>query len=121
MTPTLLLTTNDPRPTARFLPKLLQEPNIALKEQLNIVHSVLQQRQPVDAHAEGESGNFFRVVSVVLHELEHIRIDHAAAQHFNPSRLLAGTARSIPLALPASAADEAGHIQLRARLGEREE
>jgi hypothetical protein len=37
------------------LPKLFQEPNIALKKQLNIVDAVFQNRNPFHAHAEGES------------------------------------------------------------------
>src|ERR1700739_3588142 len=55
-----------------------QKPYTPLKEILQIIYSILEQRQPVDAHAECESGNFFRIVSVVLHELEHVGIDHAA-------------------------------------------
>src|SRR5580658_10397153 len=103
-------------------PKLLQESNIALKEVLQIVHPILQQREPVHAHPEGESGDFLRVISVVLHKLKHVRIHHAAAQHFNPSRLLARTARSIIRpTLPASAANETCDVKLRAGLSERKE
>src|SRR2546430_6994810 len=91
--------------------KLLQKPHVPLKEQLQIIHAIFQQSQPVDAHAESESRNPLRVVPVVLYKLKHVRIDHAATQHLNPSRLLARTAW-IGTALPASAADEAGHIQL---------
>src|SRR5260370_36527312 len=78
-----------------FSPKLLQEPYVPLKEQLNIIHAIFQQREPVHAHAEGESRNFLRVIPVVFHELKHVGIDHATTQHFNPSCLLAGTARSV--------------------------
>src|SRR6266567_8598822 len=114
-------TANDQR-LMTVLSKLLQKPHIPLKEILNIIHSILQQRQPVHAHPEGESGNFLRVVPVVLHELKHIRINHPASEHLNPSRLLAWTARSILRpALPTATTDEAGDIQLRAGLGEREE
>src|ERR1700686_2477934 len=103
-----------------FSPKLLQKPYIPLKKQLNIVHPILQQRQPIHAHAKGKSRNLLRVIAVVLHKLKHIRIHHPAPQHFNPSRLLARTAWVRP-APPAASANEAGDIQLRARLGEREE
>src|ERR1039458_4243109 len=69
---------NSERPTTNdCLSKLLQEPHIALKEKLNIIHAVLQNRNPLHAHAEGESRNLRRIV---VDESVHIRIDHAAAQ-----------------------------------------
>ena len=52
-------------------------------------------RDSVYAHAEGEAGNLLRVVTVVFHELENVGINHAAAEDFDPSGLLAGTARRI--------------------------
>jgi len=67
------------------LSKLLQESHIALEKQLNIIHPVLQNRESVNAHAESEAGDFFRVVAIVLYEFEDIRINHAAAQDFNPA------------------------------------
>src|SRR5258708_20514024 len=79
------LTTND------VLPKLLQEPHITLKEQLNIIHAVLQNRNPLHAHAEGKSRNFR---GIVIYKPIHIRIDHTAAEQFNPSAGLAVAARS---------------------------
>src|SRR6202020_1693199 len=96
---------------------LPQKPHIPVKEQLNIIHAILQQRDPIRAHAKRESRNFLRVISVILHKLEHVRIDHAASQNLDPSRLLARTARIAPSPSTA-AADEAAHIHLRARLGE---
>src|SRR5437879_11338981 len=95
---------------ARVLPKLLQKSDISLKEQLQIIQSVLQHCDAVHAHAESESGDFLRIVAVVLHELENIRIDHSAAKNLNPPGLLARTARdvvTIIAALSATAADEA--------------
>jgi hypothetical protein len=64
-----------------YLPssKLLQKPNVAVKEQLNVIDPVLEDRDPVRAHSECEAGNFLRVIAVVFHELEHIRVHHAAA------------------------------------------
>src|SRR6516162_2204255 len=102
------------------LSKLLQKPHIPLKEVLQIIHSVLQQGQPIHAHSERKSRYLLRVVSVVLHKLEHIGINHSAAEHLNPSCLFAGTAR-VRSALSATAADEARSIQFRARFGEWEE
>src|SRR5579863_3048416 len=104
------------------LSKLLQESYVTLKKQLNVVDTIFQERQTIHAHTESKSGNLLRVVSVVLHEFEHVGIDHAAAENFDPSSLLAGTARGIIRpALAAAAADEARNIQFRAGLGERKE
>src|SRR5580698_6620694 len=99
------------------LPKLLQKPHISLKKMLQIIHAVLQHGDAVGAHTEGESGNFLRIVSTLFYELEHIRIDHATAQNFDPSCLLAGTARIIS-ALAAPTAYEAADIHFRAGLRE---
>src|SRR6476646_99605 len=75
------------KPTA--LSKLFQKPLIALKEQLNIVDPILQDRDAVRANAEGHARDRPRVVAVVLHELEDVGIDHAAAQNLDPARGLA--------------------------------
>ncbi len=40
---------------SKLLPKLLQKPYIALKEKLNVIYAVFQNRDPFHAHAEGES------------------------------------------------------------------
>src|ERR1700679_1326328 len=97
---------------------LLQKPYIPRKEQLQIIHPILQQSNSIRAHTKGKARNLPRVISVVLHKLKHIRIDHATAQNLNPPRLLARTARIAP-APAAPAADKARNIHLRARLGER--
>ena len=60
----------------RLLSKLLQKPYIALKKQLNIIHTVFQNRNPLHAHAKGESRN---LTGIVIHKAVHIGIDHAAA------------------------------------------
>src|SRR5664279_1738319 len=87
--------------------KLLQEPYIPLKEILQIVDAIFQQSEPVHTHPERESRHLLRVIPVVLHKLKHIRIDHPAPQHFNPSTLLARTARGlIRPALPAPTTNE---------------
>src|SRR5580692_8403596 len=71
---------------------LPQEPHVPLKEQLQIVHPILQQSNSIRPHAKGESRNSLRVIPVVLHKLKYIRVDHAASQNLNPPRLLARTA-----------------------------
>src|SRR6267154_3670601 len=114
-------TTYDLRRTT-VLPKLLQESHIPLKEQLQIIHSVHQHGNPVYAHAESEARNFLGIVAIVLHKFEDIGIDHATAKNFNPSRLLARTARAIIIsALAASSADEAGDEHLGTWFSKREE
>src|SRR5713226_1551225 len=107
------LTTND----RRLLPKLLQEPHIALEEKLNIIHAVLQNRNPFHAHAEGKSRNFCRIV---IYKPIHIRIDHAAAQQFNPTAGLAVAARSA-VAHALAIAENATDLHVGARLGKRKE
>src|SRR5207302_1673722 len=104
------------------LQKLLQKSHIALKEQLQIIKPVFQHSDAVHAHAEGEAGNLYGIVAVMLHELEHVGINHAAAENFDPSGLLARTARGIVIASPpAPAADKARNEHLRARFCERKE
>src|SRR5882762_3508556 len=99
--------------SSKLLPKLLQKPYITLKEQLNIIHAVLQNRNPFHAHAECKSRNFRRIV---IYEAIHIRIDHAAAQQFNPSAGLAVAARSaVTYAL--AIAENATDLHVGARLG----
>jgi hypothetical protein len=54
-----LLPARSPKPvSSQPLPKLLQESHIALKEQLDVIDAVFQNRNPLHAHAEGESRNF---------------------------------------------------------------
>src|ERR1700688_1137317 len=114
-----MLFANDERPTTAS-PKLLQKPHVSLKKQLQIIQPILQHRYAVHAHAEGKAGNFLGIVAVVLHELEDVRIDHAAAEDLNPSGLLTGTAWvSTPSSTPT--AYKAGDEHLCAWLSKREE
>src|SRR5438309_3645371 len=91
-----------------------------MKEQLNIILTVFQHREPVRAHAEGKAGNFRPIVSVLAHELEYVWIDRAATENFNPSGCFARTARFAPAA-PAAAADKTTYHHRGARPGEGEE
>src|SRR5256885_13501632 len=95
--------------------KLLQKPHIVLKKRLNVVDSVLQHCQPVDADAKCKSTHFSRVVS---HKSVHRRIDHPRAKQFNPSRALAFAARA-RRSRPGTAAKYARHVELHRRLRER--
>src|ERR1035437_8587336 len=114
----MLRIANDHRPTTNYcLSKLLQEPHIALKEKLNIIHAVLQNGNPFHAHAEGESRNLRRIV---VHESVHIRIDHAAAEQLDPSAGLAVAARTA-VARAFAVAEDATDLHVGARLGKWEE
>lgn len=77
----------------------------------NIVNAVFQKRNPLNTHSECESANFIRVIAA---HLQYAGMNHAAAENFEPSALLAH-----PAAM--SAALHASHVHLSARLREREE
>ena len=86
------------------------------KKLADFADAVLHHGDALHAHAEGEAGDFFRVVGRLLFrgEGEDRGIDHAATQQLNPSRLLA-------LAAALASAKDATDLHVGARLGEREE
>src|SRR5881275_2844235 len=94
--------------------KLLQEPHVAVEQLLNVVKPVREHSQPIYAHAKRKATHSRRVVAFVAHELEDVGINHAAAAHLDPARLLADAASF-------AAADEARHRHFRAGLGKRKE
>src|SRR6266850_7116071 len=100
-----------------FLRELPEEAHIVLEKDLNIVDAVLQHREAIDADAEGEAADFFRVI---VHETVDGGIDHARAEEFNPRGTLAFRARSAAGGRTCSAAKWAGDVELDGRLGERE-
>src|SRR5437588_12607439 len=102
------------------LRKLFQKSHIPLKKQLNVIDAVLQNRDAVDAHAKSKPADLRRVVAVVLHELEDVRVNHATAENLDPASGLAGTARFTASSTTAATNETADH-HLGARLGEREE
>ena len=71
---------------------MLQESNISLIKQLNIIDPILQHRDALHAHAKCKAAHFARVVAIAFHKLEYRRIDHAAAQQFDPPAVLAQAA-----------------------------
>src|SRR5436190_16740073 len=77
-------TTYDERPTTASR-KLFQKSHIPLKEQLQIIQTVLQHCDSVYAHAEGEARNLFRIVTVVPYEIEDVGVHHATAEDLYPS------------------------------------
>src|SRR5580698_8198033 len=103
-------------PLHGMLRKLAQESHVALKEHLDVVDAVLQHREAIDADAESETADFFRVVA---HESVHRGIDHARAEELDPARALALRARSTAGRNAAAAAEHARNVELDRRLGER--
>src|SRR3984885_11417064 len=101
----------------RGLSQLLEKPGVALKEQLNIIHAILHDRDAFHAHAESESRN---LGCVIVDEAVHIRIDHAAAEKFDPSAGLAVAAGSA-VARAFAIAEDAADLHVGAGLGEGEE
>src|SRR5271166_2614283 len=93
-----------------FSRKLLQEAHVALVEQLDLFHLILQDRDALHAHSERKSADLRRVVTVLLHKIEDVRIHHAAAQQLDPAAELA-------LAAAFAAAENAAHLHVGAGLG----
>ena len=79
--------------------KTVQEPHVVPVELADVVDAVAAHADPLDAQAEGEAGD---LLGIVADGREHVRIDHAGAAHLDPA--------VVPL-----------HVDLDARLGEREE
>ena len=80
-------------------------------EMADVVNSVFHHRKSLDTAAECEARINFRVDSAVL---QNLRVDHAAAQIFDPAGLLA-------YAAPFAFADPAFEIKFETRFDEREE
>src|SRR5690606_19474315 len=64
------------------LRELLEEADVVLEEGAQVVDAVAQHREALHAQPEGEAGVAFRVDA---DRLQHVRVDHAAAQHFQPA------------------------------------
>src|SRR5262245_10754536 len=85
--------------------ELAQEAEIVLEEQPDLGDAVARHGDALEAHAEGEAGDFFRVVA---HGPEHVGMDHAGSQQLAPAR--PGAHRTARLAItlldpPGSIAD----------------
>src|SRR3546814_6274554 len=62
--------------------ELLQEPHVVVEERTQVVDTVTQHREALDAEAEGETAVLLRVDADVA---QYARMDHAAAQPFQPT------------------------------------
>src|SRR5713226_2690906 len=96
---------------------MAQEAHVVLEKDLNIVDAVFQHGQAVDADAEGEAADFFRVV---IHKAVDGRIDHAGAEELDPGRAFALRASFPTGGCAGSSAERAGDFKFDGRLGERE-
>ena len=83
--------------------------DVALEEGAQVRDAVLQHRDPVDAHAEGEA---LPGVGIDARRAQHLRMHHAGAEDLEPVLALADPQRA---ALP-----RAADVDLRRGLGERE-
>ena len=83
--------------------------------------AVLQHRDPLDPHAEGEPLHLLRVVGLAADEAEHVRVDHPGAEDLDPAAALAQRVALAAGEHAAAVAAEAGDVDLHAGLGEREE
>src|SRR2546423_4196880 len=90
--------------------ELLQEPDVVLEERLDVLDAVADHGHPLQPESEGEAGVG---LGVVADGPEHVGVDHSAAAQLQPARLGADRAAG-------AVADEARHLELGARLGERE-
>src|SRR6185436_13739576 len=97
-----------PWPSVR---KLFKKSQVVLVEQPDVLDLIFEDRDALDADAEGEAGVALRVVP---DGLEHRGMDHAAAAELDPPGLFAHRA-ALAVALPAA------QVDLGARLGVREE
>src|SRR5690348_12856882 len=96
--------------------ELAEEADVVLKKNLNVVDLVFEHGEAVDAHAEGEAADFFRVV---VDEAVDGWIDHAGAEKLDPAGAFALGAGSATGGIAAAAAKDAGDVEFDARLGER--
>lgn len=90
--------------------ELLKEADIVLGEHAEVLDLIFQVGYALHTHTEGETAVDLGVDAAGF---EHIRVDHAAAEDFDPACVLAERA-------PLAAAEVAGDIHLCRRLGEGE-
>lgn len=90
--------------------ELAQEADIILREETQVLHLVLEVGDSLDTHSERVAGIYLRIYAAGL---EHIRVNHAAAENLDPACSLAECASL-------AAADVAADVHLGRRLREGE-
>src|ERR1043165_9350801 len=89
--------------------ELLQHAQIVLEQRPDVGDVELEHRNAVDAEAEGEAAPLLGVDADVA---QHLRVHHAAAEDLHPAGLRTGAAAG-------ALAEDARHVDFRARLRER--
>src|SRR3954454_9608570 len=103
------------------LSELLEEPKVVVVEGAHVGQAVLELRDALDAHPPREALDLLRVVAVVVDVGVDVGIDLAGAEDLDPALALAEAAARAVGHEALAVAVEAGHVDLDARLGEREE
>src|SRR5439155_25595950 len=89
---------------------------VVLVEEPEVLDAVAEDRDAVDAEAEGEA---LHLLGVVADGAQHVRMDHAGAEHLEPPPPAADAAGGVHR--PGRRAPEAGDVDRGGRLGEGEE
>src|SRR5579864_8654465 len=95
---------------ATSMPDGFQESHVVAEEVADVRDAVLEHRDALGTHAEGEAAHPGRIVPA---RPQHPGMDHAGAQDLEPAALLAQHAAG-------AAAEDAADVHLDAGLGERE-
>ncbi len=106
--------------------ELLQEAQVVLVVQPQVGDAVLEHRDPLDAETPREPLDPLGVIAGRVrlgrgHVRVDVRVDLAGAEHLEPALALAQVAAGAVLQEAPAVAVEAGHVDLDAGLGEREE
>src|SRR5690606_32832295 len=66
---------------------LLEEAHVVVEERPQVIHAITQHRKALHAQPECKAGVAFRIDADVA---QHVRVDHAAAEHFQPAGAAVG-------------------------------
>src|SRR5919112_2685173 len=101
--------------------ELLQEAEVVVVERAHVGQPVLELGDALDAHPPREALDLLGVVAVVVDVGVDVRVDLAGAEDLHPPLALAQPAARAVADEALAVAVEARHVDLDARLGEREE
>src|SRR4051795_506197 len=101
--------------------ELSEEPEVVVVEEPEVWDAVLERGDALDPHPPREALVALGVIAVLAHVLEHVGVDLAGAQQLDPALALAQVEAAAAAHEAAAVADEAGDVELDARLREREE
>src|SRR5437870_5067109 len=98
--------------------ELSQKAQVVLIEEANVGDAVLQHRHALDSHAERKARDR---LGIVTDGAEHLGMDEAGSENFEPPRRLAHATRIAVREPSRAATDHTADVHLRTRLGERKE